>query len=202
MKKSIFFTLLITILSFGAWLPMFAQEEEDDVYPVSATLIGTEASEKLQGFESDDTITGGGGADLFPLTLGNDVITDFDPNEDMIDVGDFARPTDDFEVLTSLEAIASNATETLIDGILSLVIDVDGDKGNSTTTLIGVILADLNENNVFFGLDGTSIPPLDFTHIAESVVVMSNGDVITTPGHVFGEDAESSDEDSEEDEES
>jgi len=191
MRKPILITLLITILSFGAGLPMFAQEEKDDVYPVSAILIGTEASEKLQGFESDDTITGGDGADLFPLTLGNDVITDFDPNEDMIDVGDFARPTDDFEVLTSLEAIAANATETVVDGVLSLVIDVDGDKGNSTTTLVGVTLADLNENNVFFGLDGTSIPPLDFTHIAESVVVMSNGDVVTTPGHVFGEDIES-----------
>ena len=147
------------------------------IWPVTAVLTGTDESEKLQGFESDDVVTGGGGPDLFPFTTGTDVITDFDPAQDMIDVGDFARPSDGFAVLTSLEAIAAHSTETTIDGVPALVIDVDGPLGDSTTTLIGVTLSDLDAGNVFFGLDDTSIPPLDFTRVATAEVTYSTGEV-------------------------
>jgi Ca2+-binding RTX toxin-like protein len=145
-----------------------------DVYQVCAVLTGTPESEKLQGFDSNDTDTGGGGADLFPFTMGNDVITDFNPNEDMIDVGDFARASDDFATLTSFADS---------QGTVSLVIDVDGSFGNATTTLTGVNLSDLDSSNVFFGLDGESIPPLEFTHIAEFVVTYSNCDIYLFLAH-------------------
>ena len=156
---------------------------ESDIFAVNGTLIGSSESEKLQGFESDDTITGNDGADLFPFTAGNDVITDFNPAEDMIDVGDFARESDDFAVLTSLEAIAANSTQSTVDGESALVIDVDGEQGDSTTTLIGVTIDDLNESNVFFGLNGESIPPLDFTHIPETTVTLNDGTVARFAGH-------------------
>jgi hypothetical protein len=157
---------------------------EKDVYPLVAVLSGTTQSEKLQGFESDDNVTGGGGSDLFPLTTGDDLITDFDPNEDMIDVGDFARASDGFGVLDSLAAIAANSREIVDErGVKALVIDVDGKLGDSTTTIVGVGIADLTEDNVFFGLGGASIPPLEFTHIAEFLVTYSNGDVILFPAH-------------------
>ena len=150
---------------------------------MSAILVGSSESEKLQGFESDDTITGNGGPDLFPLTAGDDVITDFNPAEDMIDVGDFARESDDFAVLTSLEAIAANSTQSMVDGEKALVIDVDGELGDSTTTLIGVTIDDLTVSNVFFGLTGESIPPLMFTHIPETTVTLNDGTVASFPGH-------------------
>ncbi len=158
-------------------------DETGDVFAVTGTLVGSNESEKLQGFESDDVITGNGGPDLFPFTAGNDVITDFDPGEDMIDVGDFARSTDDFAVLTSLAAIAANSSQTTIDGETTLVIDVDGEMGDWTTTLLGVTIDDLNESNVFFGLDGESIPPLAFTHIPETTVTLNEGTVASFPGH-------------------
>ena len=161
-----------------------SDEEDGDVYPLVAILSGTANSDKLQGFESDDHVTGGAGSDLFPLTLGSDLIVDFNPIEDVIDVGDFGRASDGFEVLTSLASLAANSEEVTDEfGVPSLVIDVDGDAGDSSTTLAGVTLADLNEGNVFFGLGGDSIPPLEFTHIAETLVTYSNGDVILFPAH-------------------
>ena len=154
------------------------------MYPLVAVLSGTTQSEKLQGFESDDTVTGGGGPDLFPLTTGDDLITDFDPSEDMIDVGDFARASDGFGVLDSLAAIAANSSEVVDErGVRALVIDVDGKLGDSTTTIVGVGIAELTENNVFFGLGESSIPPLEFTYIAEFLVTYSNGDVVLFPAH-------------------
>jgi hypothetical protein len=157
--------------------------EVTDIFPVTATLIGTAESEKLQGFESDDVITGGGGPDLFPLTAGNDVITDFNPLEDMIDVGDFARPSDDFAILISLEAIAANSTQSTIDGQTALVIDVDGTLGDSTTAVIGITITDLDASNVFFGVGDTSIPPLAFTHIPATTVTLNDGTVASFAGH-------------------
>ena len=159
------------------------ETDADDIVPVEATLVGTDESEKLQGFESDDTITGGGGPDLFPLTAGNDVITDFHPAEDMIDVGDFARESDEFATLTSLEDIAANSTQTTIDGQDALVIDVDGELGDSTTTLLGVTLDDLTADNVFFGLGDDSIPPLDFTHLPMTTVTLNEGTIAEIEAH-------------------
>ncbi|MCP4854720.1 MAG: hypothetical protein GY903_09530, partial [Fuerstiella sp.] len=154
-----------------------------DVFAVTGRLVGTPESEKLQGYESDDRITGGSGPDLFPLTAGNDVVTDFQPTEDVIDVGDFARASDEFGVLTSLDAIAANSTQATIGEQTALVIDVDGESGSSSTALLGVTINDLNSDNVFFGLGDTSIPPLDFTHLPEATVTLNDGTVARIPGH-------------------
>ena len=126
-------------------------------------------------------LAGGPGPDLFPLTAGNDVITDFDPAQDMIDVGDFARPSDGAALLATFEGIRAHSTQSTADGQPALIIDLDGEFGDATTTLVGVTVDDLNEDNVFFGLDGTSIPTLDFTHIAAKRLTLSDGTVAATP---------------------
>jgi hypothetical protein len=193
MNNSKFILLMIALFTLATFLPTIAQAQgvnplvcTQDVFPVRAELVGGSNSEKLQGFESNDTLSGGGGPDLFPLTTGNDVILDFDPTQDMLDVGDFARAEGGFGVLTSIFAIVAYSTEQMVNGQLSTVINVDGNTGTSTVTLIGVRLQELNERNVFFGLDGTSIPPLNFTHIPQIKVTYSNGDVVLLPAHAFG----------------
>ena len=152
--------------------------DPNDIYPLESILTGFDQSEKLQGFESNDIVTGGNGADLFPLTLGSDIITDFNPNEDMLDVGDFARPKDKFETLNSLAAIAALSQSVQDEfGVVSLVIDVDGPFGSATTTLYNITLADLNSNNVFFGLDGDPVPPLEFTHHPNIIIRRSDNSI-------------------------
>lgn len=55
--------------------------------PAGATLNGTGGAETFQGTVMDDTITGGGGADLFVNNCDTDymdIITDFNPAEDQL----------------------------------------------------------------------------------------------------------------------
>ncbi|MEE8522388.1 MAG: hypothetical protein V3T72_00535 [Thermoanaerobaculia bacterium] len=156
----------------------------DDEGFVSTLILGTaDINDKQQGMFTDDVTTGGGGLDLHPFTEGQDVLTDFDPAADMIDVGDFARPSDGFGTLQSLEDIAALSTQTMIDGQTALVIDIDGPLGESTTTLLGITIDDLDEDNVFFGLDGTSIPPQPVTWASAICVTMDTGCTFIIPGH-------------------
>ncbi|MCH9646819.1 MAG: hypothetical protein K0U98_01195 [Deltaproteobacteria bacterium] len=156
----------------------------DDEGFVSVVALGTDdVNDKQQGFFTDDVTTGGGGFDLHPLTSGNDIITDFDPAMDLLDVGDFARLSDDFGTLRSLEDIASLSSQTTVDGQTALVIDVDGPLGNSTTTLLGITIDHLNSNNVFFGLGGTSIPPQPVSWSSAKCVTLNTGCRFTIPGH-------------------
>ncbi len=165
------------------------ENDLDDIFAVQARLIGTEESEYLQGFESDDTLTGGGGPDVFAITSGNDIITDFNPDEDVLDVSYFNLAFEDFSVLTSLEAIATNSTEVTEDGVPFLIIDVAGEERDFTTILEGVRLSDLTEENVFFGLDDTSNPPLEFTHVPEVTVELNDGTIVNLPAREFDEDS-------------
>ena len=160
-------------------------EEAVDAYPVTAVLTGSNESEKLQGFESDDTVTGGGGPDLFPFTTGNDVIVDFDPDEDMLDVGDFARAEGRVRGpqepvghrrpgpprWTSMACRRSGSTSTAT-------------SGDSTTTVVGATIDDLSEANVFFGArrhvdSRRSSSPTS----PRSVVTNADGSTVRYPGH-------------------
>lgn len=156
----------------------------DDEGFVSLVILGTDdIDDKQQGMFTDDFSRGGAGRDLHPLTEGQDIIADFDPILDMIDVGDFARPGDEFETLTSLEAIAALSTQITLNGQTALLIDVDADLGNSTTTMLGITIDDLNSDNVFFGLGGTSIPPQPVTWASAQCVTMDTGCMFVIPGH-------------------
>ena len=151
---------------------------------VSTVILGTDdINDRLQGMSTDDTITGGDGFDLHRFTEGQDVITDFHPAKDMIDVGEFARPSDGFGTLQSLADIAALSTQTIIDGQLALVIDVDGPLGDSTTTMLGITMDDLNTDNVFFGLEGSSNPPQPVTWAPARCVTRDTGCTFTIAGH-------------------
>ena len=156
---------------------------DDELFATTVILGTDDVNDKQQGMGTDDITTGGGGFDLHPLTLGQDVITDFDPARDMLDVGDFARASDEFATLQSLEDIAALSAQTTVLGQTALVIDVDGPLGNSTTTLLGITIDDLTADNVFFGLGGTSIPPQPVTWASAKFVTTVDGCGFTIPGH-------------------
>ena len=156
----------------------------DDEGFVSIIIVGTDGiNDKQQGMFTDDLSAGGAGMDLHPLTEGHDIIIDFDPALDMLDVGDFARPSDGFGTLQSLQNIADLSTQTTVMGQPALLIDIDGPLGESTTALLGITIDDLDENNVFFGLDGTSIPPQPVTWASAQCVTMDTGCRFIIPGH-------------------
>lgn len=155
---------------------------EFEIFPIWTVMFGHGDSDWLEGQWSDDISTGGDGRDLFVLTPGNDVIMDFNPNEDVLDVGDFARPEFGFSILRSLRAIARRADKGEAFDRPALILDVDGEAGEWTTALIGVEIDDLTENNIFFGLDHDG-PPVDLEFLPERTIVASNGAVVVIPAH-------------------
>ena len=89
---------------------------------------GAEGNDTVNGGAGNDTLTGGAGADLFVIDFENgaDVITDFTPREDKIDLKAYG--------VSALESLTLTDTP---DGVL-----IDLGTGNSIT-LSGLIIADL-----------------------------------------------------------
>ncbi|MEM8668156.1 MAG: hypothetical protein AAGG48_11610 [Planctomycetota bacterium] len=160
------------------------QGENGNPFIVGSELIGSDESEEVIGFESDDTLTGGDGGDVFWVTAGDDVITDFNPDQDVLKVSDFANGEDGIATLTSLGAIAALSEQITIDGETALVIDVDGDQGDSQTTLIGITIDDLTEENVYFEPDESDLP-VDVTHLPMTTIQLSDGTIAEFEGHDF-----------------
>jgi len=107
-------------------------------------LSGGTGGDTLFGGAGDDVLSGGGGADIFYFasTHGDDVITDFDANEDIL----FLRNAEtDFIDLAAVKAASS---ETLIDGVSGVLIDTGGGNG---IFLEGATLADLTDESISFG---------------------------------------------------
>jgi Ca2+-binding RTX toxin-like protein len=104
----------------------------------SDRLVGGEGHDILVGGKGRDTLTGGKGQDMFVfnnLKEGSDLITDFNPNEDLIDVRRiFANPLyaaenrfAQFRQFIQLEQVGSNT---------AVRIDTDGSsEGNQFTTI-------------------------------------------------------------------
>ena len=158
-------------------------DEFDEPFIVEAELVGDHESQELIGYESDDTLTGGGGPDVFWITAGNDVITDFDAGQgDVLNVQDFASGEDGYATLTSLEAIASLSEQVMVDGEPALVIDIDGEQGNWETTLVGITIDDLSEDSVFFG-PGEADLMVDVTHVPTTTILLNDGTVAEFEGH-------------------
>jgi len=89
-------------------------------------LVGTDSSDRLTGFEGGDSLTGGGGSDTFvyrSIADIGDVITDFEPGSDRVDVT---------ELLDSLGLTFSDAIgfESIGDRTL-VTLDVDGSSPQS-----------------------------------------------------------------------
>lgn len=100
------------------------------------TLVGGAGGDSLFGGGGDDTLTGGAGADLFSFGAGQgtDRITDFDVTEDILRI---AGTTTDF---TSLADVQAAASDTSVDGVDGLLIDLGG---GASVFLDGVSAADL-----------------------------------------------------------
>jgi Ca2+-binding RTX toxin-like protein len=73
------------------------------------TVIGGNAADTIEGGRGDDFLTGNGGADVFIFRdnrTGEDVITDFDPSEDVVQLVGF---DEDFDSLAALSATTRGA---------------------------------------------------------------------------------------------
>lgn len=162
------------------------RDEPFDVFPLYLILEGSDANEVIEGDWSNDISTGNAGRDLFVLTPGEDVILDFDPAEDAIDAGDFARREFGFSVLRSMADVESLSIEDEALDRPALIIDVDGDFGDWTTALIGVELDDLSPENLILG--DHAAQPLPFAVVGEPArtAVMSDGSILTVDAFDFG----------------
>ncbi len=118
---------------------------ETDAFIISGfasndTLIGGSGDDIILGGTGRDFMTGNAGADTFVLemTAGIDVITDFTPGEDKIQV---AFDQEDFD---SFGELLAAATERRGDAIINLP---DG----SSVKLSGISLSDLDADDFIFG---------------------------------------------------
>jgi Ca2+-binding RTX toxin-like protein len=101
----------------------------------------------LFGGEDDDELIGGSGSDIFAFFAGNDddTISDFDVNEDILDLGGTAAR---FVSLAEIEAASSNAAQGGVDGLL-----IDTGAGDSVF-LEGLSVSDLPDINIVLFGDG------------------------------------------------
>ena len=158
--------------------PCFPVNAEGDS-PRQAVLHGSRGSENLVGTShTDDVLLGRGGGDLYMVTLGTDLLLGFDPHTDLLDIGHLGRSMPNFKGLNSLADLKNASKEIQVDGTIAVEIDVDGDLGHSTTTLLGVSLSDITELNVFFDSGATAIPPLVYTDIVERQFIYPSGDTL------------------------
>lgn len=95
---------------------------------VNETLAGTTANEKFHINYGSDTLTGGGGSDVFAFNsvTDHDVITDFKANNDFLDLGFWAS--------------SWGGTKASINSVGDTVLSIY--HGNSTVTLKGVSAGD------------------------------------------------------------
>lgn len=102
-------------------------------------LEGGSGADSLYGGAGDDTLTGGSQEDtfFFANSHGIDVVTDFEPGDDILY---FVNTVTDF---TDLASVQSAASETTLNGQSGLLIDTGG--GNSIF-LVGIVSADLTED--------------------------------------------------------
>lgn len=97
------------------------------------TLIGSSSKEQFEGWTGDDTLTGGGGADVFRFRddWGNDTITDFEDGIDKIRMDDVSDLFDGFEGLS----ITQDGNNTIIKLV---------DDDSNVMTLLGVDASSLS----------------------------------------------------------
>lgn len=162
-------------------------EEEPEIWPTQIVAVGGADNDFVEGDWTDDRLSGRGGRDLFVLTPGSDIVMDFDPAEDVLDVSPFVHGEYGVETLGSLRALAAASRPGRALDRPALVIDIDGAANDWATALIGVEIGDLNRGNVFFGLPPFEAPPLRLQTVARRVVTMSDESLIAIPAHLEDE---------------
>lgn len=96
---------------------ILGDEGDDDIY-------GGGGGDLISGGTGDDTLTGGGGSDifLFSANAGNDTITDFDVDEDMIDLSLLGTTIafDDLTIADLPDDSGVTVTHTALGGTITL----------------------------------------------------------------------------------
>ena len=124
------------------------------------TLYGGDGNDTLEGSAGDDTLTGGAGGDVFVYapSQGNDVITDFNVREDVVDLSSFhitkSDGTSAFFSSDILEALSNSITSVTDpnnpDHVTGVRIDLS-EWGGGTITLQGVLPGELAADNIDSG---------------------------------------------------
>ena len=131
------------------------------------TLIGAGGKDTLDGGDGDDNLNGGGGNDvligaggndtmtggatsdrfIFADAFGNDTITDFENNRDVLDFSAHSS-------LNTLAAVLAVSSQVGADVLIAF-------DGNNTLTLQNFTLADLNAGDFDFGAAAAEAPSTD-----------------------------------------
>ena len=165
--------------------PSFTPDSQD-LRPVRIRVQGTPERDLLEGEWSDDVSFGGQGRDTFLLTPGRDVILDFDPAQDVLNLTNFVFSDFGFPTLTTLPKVLSAARTAERDGQTGTEIDIDGDAGDWSVFLPDVDTGQLTKANVIFpSNDEPSDAPV---FQAERQVELSDGSLVIIPGHKLDED--------------
>ncbi len=119
------------------------------------TLVGGIGNDTLAGGENNDTLTGGSGLDQFRFrsftnegnltSFGEDVITDFNVSEDILDLYSTAQ----FFNITDLQNAASQSGNDVVISI-STNTGINGDAETNSITLQGLVLADLESMQIWY----------------------------------------------------
>ena len=124
-----------------------------DMFVLHALTGSDGVDDVLRGGTTDDTMTGGTGADIFVFVEGHgdDTITDFNPTGgDRIDLTGFTREITWEELQAAMTQVADDPNTAGVDETAT-VIDLSA-WGGGTITLTGVTATDLTEE--MFGLSG------------------------------------------------
>ncbi|UTW59771.1 matrixin family metalloprotease [Kordiimonas sp. SCSIO 12603] len=112
---------------------------DDDIFNSAGndTVTGGSGDDTLRANAGDDQLTGGDGSDTFFFTAGGgqDTVTDFNVQEDILDL---SNTSTDF---LNLGAVTAASSETIVDGISGVLIDLGS---GDTVFLQGITLESLN----------------------------------------------------------
>ena len=162
-----------------------AETAEDEVYVTEIIMVGGEGSDYLEGDWSDDVSTGGEGSDIFFVTPGADLITDFEPDHDIIDFTDFASDYEGFSSFGSVSEVLAAAEQTRVSGRKALVIHLGGEDGDWRLTLYGVERADLSEDNMSFDIDGFFDDAFEPEDYPEKEIFASDDTEVFVPAYAW-----------------
>ncbi len=118
------------------------------------TLTGGAGDDMLDGGENDDVLTGGSGYDRFrfsnftnednPTSFGQDIITDFDLNQDRLDLWDVPH-------ILNYDALLNASSQVGSDVVISFITNTHGVDETNSITLQNFNLADLEHIDINYG---------------------------------------------------